>query len=184
MSETPDNTTLTPEVTPELVQPTPEVTPEATPEVTPELVQPTPEVTPELVEITGLTGPIGPITEPIPDILRLDDLMNDHSLIVTKESADKILLDSIGGQTVAYLRPKLLEWVSRGLPSAYPILSLNIQPPTKCSDGESRDLTDYVTFCSGKTIHEHVAILQAKLPDINVSFGNFSGAVTIVVSKD
>jgi len=132
------------------------------------------------------TEPVQPTIpiEIIPDMLRLDDIMNDHSIIVVKESADKELLESIGGQTIAYLRPKLVEWVSRGLPYAYPILSLNIQPPTKCSDGESRDLTDYITFCSGKTIHEHIAILQTKLPDIKVSFANFGGAVTVIVSKD
>lgn len=120
---------------------------------------------------------------PPPDVLTMSDLLSDQSVVVAKEQAHKALLETIGLQSVANLRPKLVEWLLKGRPDGYPILSLDIQPPSVCSDGESRDLTDYIPFCSGKTIHEHVALLQDKLPDIQVSFANFGGMTTIVVLK-
>ena len=139
---------------------------------------------------TGSTG-MGPmgmymsyeITPPLPEILTLADLLSDTQFVITKEQADKALLETIATQSVHSLRPMLVEWVMRGCPNAYPLLKLDIRPPTKCSDGECRCLPDYILFCSGKTIHEHVDSLQAKLPDISVSFANFGGITTIVVSK-
>jgi hypothetical protein len=120
---------------------------------------------------------------PPPDVLTLSDLLSDQSVVVTKELADKTLLETIGTQSVGNLRPKLVEWVLKGYPAAFPILSLDIRPPSVCSDGLSRTLPDYIEFCSGKTINDHVALLQAKLPDILVSFANIGGITTIVVLK-
>lgn len=130
------------------------------------------------------TGPSGPPPPPPPpDVLTLADLLNDQSVVQAKEQADKALLDSIGTQSVSSLRPKLLEWVLKGCPSAFPLLSLDVKPPAFCSDGEVRDLADYIQFCSGKTIEDHVGILQAKLPDIRLSFANIQGILTVVVVR-
>lgn len=120
---------------------------------------------------------------PPPDVLTFADLLNDHSIVQSKEQADKALLDTIGNTPVSSLRPKFVEWVMKGCPSGFPILSLDIQPPAKCSDGEVRDLGTYVQFCSGKTIDEHIALLQAKLPDIELSFANIQGKVCVIAIK-
>ncbi len=117
---------------------------------------------------------------PPPDILTLSDLLNEQSVVQSKEEADKALLETIGSTPVSNLRPKFVEWVLKGRPSAFPIITLDIQPPNRCSDGEVRDLADYITFCSGKSISEHVELLQAKLPDIRLSFANIRGKVTVV----
>lgn len=129
-----------------------------------------------------LSGSI-PSEPPPPDILTLADLLADHDLVVAKEAADKSLLDSIGGQSVQALKPKLLEWVMKGKPDGFPILELRIVPPAACSDGVARSLSEYIEFCSGKSIIEHVGLLQAKLPDIQVSFANIGGAVAVTVLK-
>lgn len=142
---------------------------------------------------TGPTGDIGTgptgdvytgmyIPPPEPDFLSLDDLLSDHEILVAKEQADKGLLDQIGSQHVLALKPKLVEWVGTGKPHAYPVMMLNIQPPSKCSDGVERNLPDYIAFCSGKSIEEHVGMLQAKLSGMSVSFANLGGQVAIVVS--
>jgi hypothetical protein len=127
--------------------------------------------------------PIESQCPPPPDVLTMSDLLSDQSVVAAKEQADKTLLETIGIQSVANLRPKLVEWVLKGRPDGFPILSLDIRPPSVCSDGESRSLSDYIEFCSGKTIQEHVGLLQAKLPDIQVSFANFGGAVAVTVLK-
>jgi hypothetical protein len=119
---------------------------------------------------------------PEPDFLSLDDIVNGHEVVLAKEVSDKAALDQIGLQHVSVLKPKLVDWIGAGKPSAYPILMLDIQPPCTCSDGICRSLPDYITFCSGKSIEEHVGALQAKLSGISVSFANISGKVAIVVS--
>lgn len=145
------------------------------------------------MELTGPTGSaesqIGPIgtgytgTYEAPvDFLSLDDILNEHSIIVAKEAEDKLIIDQIGSQHVSALKPKLVEWIGAGKPNAYPIMMLVIQPPTKCSDGVSRNLPDYITFCSGKSIEEHVGLLQAKLSGMSLSFANIGGQIAIVVS--
>ena len=116
------------------------------------------------------------------DSITLEEIMNDHAVLLVKEAQDKSLIDEIGSQHVSVLKPKLIEWVSAGKPNVFPIMTLDIQPPTKCSDGISRGLSDYITFCSGKPIHQHVAALQLKLVGIQVSFANINGQVSIVVS--
>jgi hypothetical protein len=136
-------------------------------------------------ETTGPTGTTAETTgphEPPTDVLSLDDILNDHSILIAKEAQDKSLLDQIGSQHVSALKPKLVEWVGAGKPNAYPIILLNIQPPATCSDGVSRELSDYITFCSGKSIGEHIALLQTKLLGMSVSYANINGQVAIVVS--
>ena len=119
-------------------------------------------------------------TPPPPDILTLSDLLNEQTVLQSKEQADKALLETIGTTPVSNLRSKFVEWVLKGRPSAFPIISLDIQPPDRCSDGQTRDLAEYISFCSGKTIGEHVSLLQAKLPDIQLSFANIQGKITVV----
>jgi len=120
---------------------------------------------------------------PPPDVLTLADLLADQDLLLAKEAVDKNRLESIGSQSVQGLKPKLLEWLMKGKPDGFPILQLEIVPPAQCSDGVARSLPDYIEFCSGKTIQDHVGLLQAKLPDILVSFANIGGMVSVTVLK-
>jgi hypothetical protein len=121
--------------------------------------------------------------EPTPDILTLADLLGERDVLLAKEAADKATLETIGSQSTSTLKPKLIEWVIKGYPNAYPILSVAVQVPGTCSDSVVRSLPDYIAFCSGKTINEHVALLQAKFPDIVVSFSYDGVSISIVVSK-
>lgn len=133
-------------------------------------------------ELTGPTVWTGPIAT-VPEILTIADLLNEQTVIRSKEDTDKGLLDAIGNQSIFSLKPTLVEWVLRGCPNAFPILTIEIDVPSQCSDGQVRNLPDYITFCSGKSIDEHVSTIQAKLPDIAVSYANISGSIAIVVSR-
>ncbi len=124
-----------------------------------------------------------PEPSPPPAPISLADILNDIQVIQQKEAADKAALDSIGNSTAESLRPKLIAWALAGFPNAYTLLEVSVTPPAQCSDGVTRNLTDYITFCSGKTIQEHVALLQTKLADMTVSFANVGYAIAIVVSK-
>lgn len=127
--------------------------------------------------------PSPPLPVPIPNVLSIDDLLNDQTALVTKESADRATLESIGTQSVFGLKPKLVEWALKGFPSAYTIMELQVDPPSLCSDSVQRNLYDYIQFLTTKTIEEHVAILQGNLQGMAVSFANVNGKTVIVVSK-
>jgi hypothetical protein len=124
--------------------------------------------------------PDDPPGPPPPDILTLADLLSDQSVVQSKEEEDKNTLETIWNRPVSDFRPKLVEWVLKGKPSAFPLFLLDIKPPPRCSDGEVRDLATYIEFCSGKSIADHVALLQAKLPDIQLSFMNLNGSIAVV----
>lgn len=120
---------------------------------------------------------------PPPGPITLADILAATEVLQQKEASDKALLETIGSQSFESLRTTLIQWGVAGFPNAYPILTVPVTPPTVCSDGVQRSLTDYIAFCSGKTIAEHVAVLQAKLDGMTVMYANFSGVLTIVISK-
>lgn len=133
---------------------------------------------------TGGTGMIMPLlTEPPPDILSIDDLVDEAAELLAKEQRDGDALRMIGLQSAVSLKPKLVEWVVRGKPNVYPIVEVPIEVPAQCSDGVSRNLPEYIEFCSGKSIVDHMALLQAKLIGMVLSFTRVGQNVVIVVSQ-
>lgn len=120
---------------------------------------------------------------PPPQIITLSDILNEKSVLTAKELSDKALIDSIESLSLDILKPKLIQWALNGFPNAFPIYEFSLTLPDCCSDGNHRCLAEYITFCSGKPIQDHVALLQARMPDIAVSFCNTGRSIQIVVSK-
>ena len=127
---------------------------------------------------SGETGPTGPPPPPPP--LSIADLLADQSVLEAKEQDDKQLFDAIGSLS---LKPQLLQWARQGFPNAFCVYEIPVGVPSVCSDGVSRSLAEYIPYCSGRTIHEHVALLQEKLLDITVTFSYTGSSIQIVVLK-
>lgn len=141
-------------------------------------------VTGETGTVEGTTGVTGPAPPPPPAPITLQDILESAVLLEQKEAADKATLDAIGLMTTTDLRARLIAWGRSGFPNATLLQSVTVVPPSVCSDGVTRTLEDYIQFCSGKTIAEHVALLQAKVSsDICVGFANVGGSIAIVVTK-
>jgi hypothetical protein len=141
---------------------------------------------------TESTGPIsiqdinsepGTTTEVFAPIT-IDDILNSVEVITKKEADDKAILESIGAMPVDTLKEKLLQWAKLGFPNVYEIQKIIITPPTKCSDGVTRNLPSYIEYCSGKPIQDHVALLQSKVSGMTISFANMNVYIAIVVSKN
>ena len=117
--------------------------------------------------------------------LSLSDILAAGDLLVQKEAADKATLESIGAMTMAELRSYLIVWGRLGFPNAHVISSFTMICPSVCSDGVAgRSLGEYIVFCSGKTLSEHIEVLQAKVtPDIQFGFADFGGTIGIVVTR-
>jgi hypothetical protein len=123
-------------------------------------------------------------TEPTPPpTISLSDITNAVEVVQVKETQDKATLESIGTLSFDSLKASLIQWAVAGYPNAYTVHEISVSPPGVCSDGVTRNLADYITFCSGKSIHEHVAVLQTRMPDISVSFAYTGSSIIIVVSK-
>jgi len=118
-----------------------------------------------------------------PSTISLADILNSAEVVTQKEANDKALLESIGTASLEEITNKLIAWATSGFPNAYPLFEISITPPVVCSDGVTRDLSAYIQFCSGKTINQHVQVLQDRMTDIIVSFANIGGSIGIVVSK-
>lgn len=126
------------------------------------------------------SGPTGPA--PLPTI-SIQDILGSVEVVQNQESNDKSKLEAIGVISFETLRASLLQWATRGFPNAYTIHEVPMTAPSVCSDGVVRNLPDYIVFCSGKTINEHVDVLQQRLVDITVSFAYSGSAILIVVSR-
>jgi hypothetical protein len=128
---------------------------------------------------------VAPEPAPAPAPLTLADILNAAEVVAQKELADKARLEAIGGITVETLRTALIHWGVLGFPNAWVLHSSTITPPQVCSDGVTRGLEDYIVFCSGKTIAEHVAVLQEKVAssEITLGFANISGMIAVTVMR-
>ena len=128
---------------------------------------------------------VAPEPAPAPAPLTLADILNAAEVVAQKELADKARLEAIGGITVETLRTALVHWGVLGFPNAWVLHSSTITPPQVCSDGVTRGLEDYIVFCSGKTIAEHVAVLQEKVAssEITLGFANISGMIAVTVMR-
>jgi len=124
-----------------------------------------------------------PEPPPPPGPITIDDLLNSTAVILKKEADDKTALEGIGNISHEELKSKLLLWATAGFPNVYEIHRLTIVPANVCSDGITRNLSDYIIFCSGKSISEHVGVLQAKVNGMSISFANMGTYISIVVSK-
>jgi hypothetical protein len=128
---------------------------------------------------------VAPAPAPAPAPVTLADILAATELITQKETADKARLDAIGGISADTLRTALIQWGVLGFPNAWVLHMLTIAPPQICSDSVVRSLEDYIQFCSGKTIAEHVAVLQEKVAaeDITLGFANLSGSIAVTVTR-
>lgn len=118
-----------------------------------------------------------------PQPITIDDLLATNQMLLKKEADDKATLEGIGSISHEELKNKLIVWASSGFPNAFEIDRLSINPPQLCSDGVSRDLASYIEFCSGKPLQDHVAVLQAKVTGMSISFANMGNYISIVVTK-
>lgn len=138
----------------------------------------------EVTETITLEDLVTAIPEPTPtQIITIDELLNSIEFIKKKEDDDKVLLEGIGNMSYDELKSKLLTWASLGFPSMYEIYTVSITPPTQCSDGAVRSLNDYIVYCSGKTLTEHINLLNSKISGITLTFANMGAYIAILVFK-
>jgi hypothetical protein len=128
---------------------------------------------------TAATGPVEP-----PNIATLDELMQSHSVIIAKESADRQSLDDLINPTREKYRPQLFQWAGLGFPAIFVIQMFNLTPPTTCSDGISRDSLGYLNYLlAPSSLDSVLETIRSLMPGIHVSFSFLGNTLMIHVSK-
>ena len=115
--------------------------------------------------------------------ISLQDLLNDVAVLKSNEALHKDALLSLQNLSTQYLKEKLLVWAGQQFPNAFVFHTLPVKAPTKCSDGISRGLAEYVTFVSGNNMQTLLLPLQERLSDFSVSFATTGDEIVLVISK-
>jgi hypothetical protein len=101
-------------------------------------------VEPVVNDTAMTTGPVATI----------DDLLQIREALLKKEADDTVLFNSGFQPDDATLKNALVQWATIGFPSQHILLSVQLNPPPACSDGQVRNFFYY-------------ALYLAKLPDMS-----------------
>lgn len=123
--------------------------------------------------------------ESAPQILSIDDLLNENDVILKKETDDRTILEEFVNPTLDQIKPMLLEWARAGFPALYAVRHVNILPPSLCSDGKFRSLLPYYEYIMEKPMTDTLVSLQSKTKGMVFTFShNGSTTISLMVSKD
>ena len=129
--------------------------------------------------------PPPPPSEPVFEVIRMEDILATAEVIQTKEREDASALAQIASPNMADLRSRVVSWGMSGFRGNCILLQFQVNPPPMCSDGVSRSLSEYIAFVSGKQLHEHLADMQKRLPDFQVVYIHLgNGVIQFVAIKD
>lgn len=124
------------------------------------------------------------VEEIVPDIVSFDDIMSYQSVLLQRENDTKILLtNSILNVSASSLKPTLLQWATAGFSSSFVLLEVEINPPSICSDGVSRSVSEYIDFCLGDASQQLYSALTPKLPGCLISYAIIGTKLTAYISK-
>jgi hypothetical protein len=133
------------------------------------------------ISIEDITVPLTSNLVSISSLLTIDDILG--TILIQKEASDRTIIQSIGNMTDEELREKLISWAKLGFPNNFELKRIGIVPPKKCTDGVTRNLTEYIQYCSGKSIQEHVDLLQSRVTGMTISCVDSFGCFCVRISK-
>jgi len=115
-------------------------------------------------------------------IVTLEDLIANADVVRAKEAMHRRVISTLS--TVFNqegTKENMLLWALSGFRPAFVVHELNVEPPSVCSDGVKRDVSEYLNFVSTPyTVSDHFAALEACLPGIQVTY-SFSTSNTILL---
>lgn len=118
-----------------------------------------------------------------PTTITLTELLSIHSVVVSKETADKALLGALTSvaKTSEALRPLLVQWASGGFSTITPILSVQIAASGgPCADGVKRGLCEYIEYLLDATMGDIMSQLRALAPEVIFSYA-FPGDASVAL---
>jgi hypothetical protein len=102
-------------------------------------------------------------------ITTLEELVNTRGAIIQQETVDKASLLSVFQPNATTLKTQLIVWASLGFPEYWKVLSLEINPPNVCSDGETRGVHAYSRYLLDSPIDVFLDNLNTQVPGVKFS---------------
>lgn len=108
-----------------------------------------------------------------PTIISLAQLVNSVQTLTSTEIRNKMILEGLNADKLVQ---NLHGWASVGFTDSHCVYEYTLFPSAKldgkhrCSDGNFRDIWEYIPFCLGYSINDLVANVQMQLTDIKLSF--------------
>ena len=127
------------------------------------------ENTSSVVDTTGTELPQPEDTGPV-YITTLEELLNTRDVIIQKENTDRASLLSVFQPNPGTLKNRLIVWASLGFPGHWSVFTSRINPPTVCSDGETRGFYPYLLFLLNNPENVYLSSLNAQVPGVTFSF--------------
>jgi len=102
-------------------------------------------------------------------ITTLEELVNTRGAIIQQETVDKASMLSVFQPNATTLKTQLIVWASLGFPEYWKVLSLEINPPNVCSDGETRGVHAYSRYLLDSPIDVFLDNLNTQVPGVKFS---------------
>lgn len=84
-----------------------------------------------------------------PQVITINDLISVREALLVKENADRQAFLSTFQPSDETLRASLVTWATMGFPPQSVLASVQLDPPPKCSDGETRTFFYYGLYLAG-----------------------------------
>lgn len=119
-------------------------------------------------------------------IATIDQLLSLQQVVINQETTDTLNLKAIFvTPTEPSFQAQLATWATLNFPPNYPIASIQVSPPTICSDGVSRTYIQYALFClQAVSFDVLVSQLQSQFLGITLSYTlSDPSTISLVVTK-
>ena len=117
------------------------------------------------------------------DVISINDLLNEKTIILQKEEADVNRLNAFFAPTMDSLRAALLIWASKGFPPVEKLATLNLDPAPICSDGQIRTLPYYIEYILKDSITNKLNGLNAKTQGMSFTFSWVDTSISLYVTR-
>jgi hypothetical protein len=103
-------------------------------------------------------------------ITTIDELMSIRDVVLQTEAADRAALNTMFNPDPGVLKSKLVEWASKGfLP--YSVLStIQLTPPTTCSDGNARGFYAYALYLLDSPLEPLLETMSTQVLGVTFKF--------------
>lgn len=105
--------------------------------------------------------------------VNLDDIMNSHNTLLEIEVRNKTSLNSLDFNQ---FKSNLYKWAAEGYPDSFLAYSFPVVTPTmnanlyNCSDGNPKNIWDYIPFCLNLSLQDWLTKYQEKVNGFKLSF--------------
>jgi hypothetical protein len=127
------------------------------------------ENTSSVIDTTGTELPQPEDTAPS-YITTLEEVVNTHGAIIQQENMDKYSLLSVFQPNPSALKKQLIIWASLGFPDNWKVFTSRINPPSICSDGETREFYPYLLYLLNSPENIYLTNLNSQVPGVSFSF--------------